>query len=216
MHHLFENLPITHGHDHHTHSSIQSSTTSTVDHEINAHEHSASPAHAGSTHDDQNHNGTAQTLCLLQSAAQHLDFSTAPLLEIVFLKVESGEQSIPSSLALLHFNPSPLAANNFSNNNSSINAARTTEVRTPHQDIPVQNVGGSVVWSRPFGEKNPLTLGFDSRFITADTKEKTYRATNGLFTGSRSAGGSQELLRVLWRVGFDPGGKSLYHCRPEV
>ena len=82
----------------------------------------------------------------------------------------------------------------FSNNNSSINAARTTEVRTLHQDIPVQNVGGSVVWSRPFGEKNLLTLGFDSRFITADNQEKTYSATNGLFTGSRSAGGSQELI----------------------
>ena len=82
----------------------------------------------------------------------------------------------------------------FSNNNSSINAARTTEVRTLHQDIPVQNVGGSVVWWRPLGEKNLLTLGFDSRFITADNKEKTYSATTGSFTGARSAGGNQELI----------------------
>ena len=82
----------------------------------------------------------------------------------------------------------------FSNNNSSINAARTTEVRTLHQDIPVQNVGGSLVWWRPFSEKSLLTLGFDSRFITADNKEKTYSATTGLFAGSRSAGGSQDLI----------------------
>jgi outer membrane receptor protein involved in Fe transport len=85
-------------------------------------------------------------------------------------------------------------AEQFSNNNSSINAARTTEVRTLHQDIPVHNIGGSVVWWYPFSESNLLTLGFDSRFITADNNEKTYSSTTGLFTGSRSAGGSQELI----------------------
>jgi iron complex outermembrane receptor protein len=82
----------------------------------------------------------------------------------------------------------------FSNNNSSINASRTTEVRTLHQDIPVQNVGGSLVWWRQFGEKNLLTLGFDSRFITADNQEKTFSRTTGSFTGKRSAGGSQDLI----------------------
>ena len=92
VHHLFENLPKPHGHDHHAHPSIQSSATSAVDDDTNEHEHSASPAHAGTTHDDQNHDGTAQTVCVLQSAAQHAHFSTAPLLEIAFLKVEFGEQ----------------------------------------------------------------------------------------------------------------------------
>ena len=58
VHHLFENLPKPHGHDHHAHSSIQSGTTSAVDHDTKDHEHCASPAHAGTTHDDQNHNGT--------------------------------------------------------------------------------------------------------------------------------------------------------------
>jgi hypothetical protein len=36
VHHLFENLPKPHGHDHHAHPSIQSGTTSAVDHETNA------------------------------------------------------------------------------------------------------------------------------------------------------------------------------------
>jgi outer membrane receptor protein involved in Fe transport len=85
-------------------------------------------------------------------------------------------------------------AEQFSNNNSSINAARTIEVRTLHQDIPVHNVGGSVVWWYPFSANNLFALGFDSRFISADNKEKTYSSTTGLFTGSRSAGGSQELI----------------------
>jgi hypothetical protein len=109
VHHLFENLPKPHGSDHHAHSSIQSGTTSAVDHETNAHEYSADPLHADAPHDDQNHDRTAQTVCLLQSAAQHSHFSTASLLEIAFLKVEFGEQPIPSSLPLLHFNPSPFS-----------------------------------------------------------------------------------------------------------
>jgi len=82
----------------------------------------------------------------------------------------------------------------FSNNNSSINVSRTTEVRTLHQDIPVENVGGSLLWWRQFSEKNLLTLGFDSRFITADNQEKTFSSTTGSFTGKRSAGGSQDLI----------------------
>ena len=92
----------------------------------------------------------------------------------------------------------------FSNNNSSINAARTTEVRTLHQDIPVQNVGGSLVWWRQLDEKNVLAIGFDSRFITADNQEKTYSNTTGLFTGARSAGGSQDLIGLFGEWHFIP------------
>ncbi len=101
----------------------------------------------------------------------------------------------------------------FSNNNSSINAARTTEVRTLHQDIPVQNVGGSVVWWRPLGEKNLLSLGFDNRFITADNKEKTYSATTGLFTGATERWRQSGAYRVFWRVALDAGGTARRHCR---
>jgi len=109
VHHLFENLPKTHGHDHHSDPSIQSGTTSAVDHDTDDDDYSARPAHAGTTHNDKNHDGTAQTVCLLQSAAQHSHFSATPLLEIAFLNVEFGEQSTPSSLPLSPFNPSPFS-----------------------------------------------------------------------------------------------------------
>jgi hypothetical protein len=109
VHHFFENLPKPHGQDHHTHSSIQSGTTSAVDHDTNDHEHCASPAHAGTTHDDQNHNGTAQTVCLLQSAAQHSHLSSAQLVEIAFLSIESEERPDRPSSRLSPFNPSPFS-----------------------------------------------------------------------------------------------------------
>jgi iron complex outermembrane receptor protein len=85
----------------------------------------------------------------------------------------------------------------FSNNNSSINAARTTEVRTLHQDIPVQNVGGSVVWSRPFGENNLLTLEFDSRFITADNKERPTAPPTACLPGRGAPEGARSLSGSL-------------------
>ena len=92
----------------------------------------------------------------------------------------------------------------FSNNNSSINATRTTEVRNLHQDIPVENVGGSVVWWKPIGEMHVLTLGLDNRFITATNNERTYNATTGVFTGKRHAGGSQELVGFFGEWRFIP------------
>ena len=109
VHHFFQNLPKTHGHDRHAHPSIQSGSTSAGDYAAEGHEHSAGPAHAGATHDDQNHDGTAQTVCLLQSAAERSHFSATPLLEIAFLSVEFREQSIPSSLPISPFNPSPFS-----------------------------------------------------------------------------------------------------------
>ena len=64
------------------------------------------PLTPAATHDDQNHDGTAQTVCLLQNAGQHSHFSNAPLVEITFLSIESEERSnrfIPSALALQSF-----------------------------------------------------------------------------------------------------------------
>ena len=109
VHHLFENLPNTDGHDSHVHRSIQSGTTSAVDHDTNHDEHSASPARAGSTHKDQNHDGSAQTVCLLQSAAQHSHLSNAQLLEIAFLSIESEERPDGPSPRFSPFNPSPFS-----------------------------------------------------------------------------------------------------------
>jgi hypothetical protein len=109
VHHLFENLPKTHGHHRHAHPSIQSGTTSAVDHDTNDDEHSASPARAGTTHNDKNHDGNAQTVCLLQSAAQHSHLSDAQLVEIAFLSIESEERPDGPSSRLSPFNPSPFS-----------------------------------------------------------------------------------------------------------
>ena len=109
VHHLFENLPKPHGQDHHAHPSTQSGTTSAVDHDTDDHEHSASPAHAGTTHDDQNHDRASQRVCLLQSAAQHSHLSSAQLVEIAFLSIESEERPDRPSLRLSPFNPSPFS-----------------------------------------------------------------------------------------------------------
>ena len=68
-----------------------------------------SPAHAGATHDDQNHDGTAQTVCLLQNAGQHSHLSNAQLVEITFLSIESEERPDGSSFRLSRFNPSPFS-----------------------------------------------------------------------------------------------------------
>ena len=108
VHHLFENLPKTHDQDDHAHPSIQSVTTSAVDHDADDDEHSA-PAHAGATHDDQNHDGTAQTVCLLQNAGQHSHLSNAQLVEMTFLSIQSEERPDGSSFLLSRFNPSPFS-----------------------------------------------------------------------------------------------------------
>jgi hypothetical protein len=105
VHHLFENLPKTHPRDHHIHPSTQSSAT---DH-THGDAHSAGPLHADTTHDDQNHDGTTQTICLLQGAAQHSHLSTAHLVTVAFLNIESKERQEGPFLRLSPFNPSPFS-----------------------------------------------------------------------------------------------------------
>jgi outer membrane cobalamin receptor len=92
----------------------------------------------------------------------------------------------------------------FSNNNSSINANRTREIRILHQDIPVQNVGGSLIWSRQLSETHIVSVGFDTRFITADNKETTFSSNTGAFTGKRSAGGDQDLIGLFGEWHYTP------------
>jgi hypothetical protein len=109
VHHLFENLAKTHSQDHHAHPSIQLGITSAVDHDADDDEYSGEPAHAGTTHDDQNHDGTAQTVCVLQSAAQHSHLFNAQLVEIAFLGIETEEHPDRSAFRLSPFNPSPFS-----------------------------------------------------------------------------------------------------------
>lgn len=95
-------------------------------------------------------------------------------------------------------------AEKFSNNNVSINTARTTEVRTLHQYIPVQHIGGSLVWWKALNAQHTLTFGVDSRFITAENKEKSYSGTTGLLNGKPKAKGNQELMGLFGEWSYTP------------
>jgi outer membrane receptor protein involved in Fe transport len=92
----------------------------------------------------------------------------------------------------------------FSNNNVSINAARTTEIRTLHQYIPVENIGGSLVWWKAFGSQHALTFGFDNRMITAENKEHSYSSTTGVLNGKPHAKGNQELMGLFGEWSYTP------------
>ena len=91
------------------HPPTQSDATDRTHTDHHTEAHSADPLHADAPHDDQNHEGTAQTVCLLQSAAQHSHLSTAQPVSIVFLKVEFKEQLYRLPLRLSPFNPSPFS-----------------------------------------------------------------------------------------------------------
>lgn len=101
VHHLFEDLQ---------EASIDGTpihgSTAPVRHHIHAH---PGPLHAGSTHDDHNHDGTTQTVCLLQSAAQHCHVSIVSLFEIASLTIGVQNQSDPPFLTFSHFDPAPFS-----------------------------------------------------------------------------------------------------------
>ncbi len=92
----------------------------------------------------------------------------------------------------------------FSNNNVSINTARTTEIRTLHQYIPVEHIGGSLVWWKAFGSQHVLTFGADNRLITAENKEHSYSNTTGLLNGKPHAKGNQELMGLFGEWSYTP------------
>jgi hypothetical protein len=70
---------------------------------------SDTPLQANTPHDDAHHDNSAQTVCLLQSAAQHSHLSTAQSVSIIFLKVEFEERLDLLPLLLSPFNPSPFS-----------------------------------------------------------------------------------------------------------
>jgi hypothetical protein len=77
-----------------------------------SHEHSSfpdGPLHANTPNDDAHHDNSAQTVCLLQSAAQHSHLSAAQLVGISFLGIESQERADSSFLGLSTFNASPFS-----------------------------------------------------------------------------------------------------------
>ena len=76
------------------------------------HDHSplsAAPLHANAPEDDAHHDNSAQTVCLLQSAAQHSHFSTSQSVIVAFLRSESEERTEVILHRLSLFNPAPFS-----------------------------------------------------------------------------------------------------------
>jgi outer membrane receptor protein involved in Fe transport len=73
-----------------------------------------------------------------------------------------------------------------------------------HQHIPVENVGGSLVWWKSLGTRHVVTLGIDDQYITADNQEHTFSSATGLFTGKKNAEGSQQLFGVFAEWSYAP------------
>ena len=105
VHHLFDNYRGAN----HIHPSSRSGAASAVDDRTDRHGRAVDPLHAGATHNDKHHDGTGQTVCLLQSVSQHSHLSMVSLLNIPFLSTESDERSGRLFLRLSPFNPSPFS-----------------------------------------------------------------------------------------------------------
>ena len=107
--HPFQGNSLRHGHDkadQHGQPESQAGNTSP------SHEHtgvSDAPLEANAPYDDAHHDNSAQTVCLLQSAAQHSHLSAVQLEQVAFLLIESRGGIEGSSLAFSVFNSSPFS-----------------------------------------------------------------------------------------------------------
>ena len=72
---------------------------------------------------------------------------------------------------------------------TSIGAARNTETITDSQGIPVNQLGGSVLWSRPFAARQLVVAGFDFRTINGESDDYAYQG--GIPTSYLRHGGEQ-------------------------
>lgn len=70
---------------------------------------SDAPLHADRPHDDAHHDKSAQTVCLLLTAAQNSHLSSAELPEMSFLGIEIARHASLFAAALFPFNPSPFS-----------------------------------------------------------------------------------------------------------
>lgn len=61
---------------------------------------------------------------------------------------------------------------------SSVSANRSTETLTRNQGIPVSQVGGNLLWSRPSAARQLLVAGFDLRHIEGESDEFAYQGGN--------------------------------------
>src|SRR5262249_27901186 len=64
----------------------------------------------------------------------------------------------------------------YNQNFSSVAADRNSEALTNIQHVPVQQAGGSALWSRPVGHRQSLVAGVDANEIMGWSNERTFTA----------------------------------------
>jgi hypothetical protein len=110
-HHRGDSSPgKNHKHDHKDHQHFQTQSEAfNAPHSPERPTASAAPIHANTPNDDAHHDNSAQTVCLLQVAAQHSQLSSVQLLEILFLGIEIERRVSPPAAAFSIYNPSPFS-----------------------------------------------------------------------------------------------------------
>jgi outer membrane receptor protein involved in Fe transport len=101
----------------------------------------------------------------------------------------------------------------FNQTFSSIALNRNSESLVNAQHVPAQRIGGSLLWSREFGQRNSLVGGADSNLVRGFSNEETFAALRP--TSHVSAGGSQlssgvflqDLVRLTSRLLLTLGGR---------
>ena len=88
----------------------------------------------------------------------------------------------------------------FLQNFSAISLDRSSESLTRKQHVPVQQLGGSVQWSRALGTSNMLSAGFDARQVKGLSDEVIF--AGGSATADTAAGGRQRIFGLFLHDSF--------------
>lgn len=78
---------------------------------------------------------------------------------------------------------------------SSISTDRNLETLTRDQAVPVEDWGGTLLWSRKTGKRNMLIAGADTRWVSGESYEWAYTA--GVRTAIVRAGGTQRRAAIF-------------------
>ena len=120
--------------------------------------------------------------------------------------------SIADGAAGLDFHPGPDTVvrarlfgsdQRYENVNTRIAAGRASESVAVRNEVPATRVGGSLIWSRTWEGRHALTLGVDGQHASATNRDSLF-TSQGAFTGTQTAGGSQALLGVFGEWSFTP------------
>ncbi len=97
----------------------------------------------------------------------------------------------------------------FQQDRARVGPGRNTETLSAHQEVPADDLGGSVLWFTPtlqFHGAHTITVGADARWIDGKTRETLYPATtppSGNPTVQRNATGKQDLHGVFIQDVYD-------------